>query len=141
MVRDSLRRRSAAAAALIAAMSVVIAVPAHAADKPALSTDDKIGASGRRPFQITGEEVRTRVHMFRAQSDAILVGIGTALADNPQLNCRLPGMEPRSPVRVILDRHMPAKSRRIRHNDVIAHVAVVGDVRRNHQKIVIADSR
>jgi diaminohydroxyphosphoribosylaminopyrimidine deaminase/5-amino-6-(5-phosphoribosylamino)uracil reductase len=56
--------------------------------------------------------VRTRVHMFRAQSDAILVGVGTALADNPQLNCRLPGMEPRSPVRVILDRHLrlPASS-------------------------------
>jgi diaminohydroxyphosphoribosylaminopyrimidine deaminase/5-amino-6-(5-phosphoribosylamino)uracil reductase len=81
----------------------------HVTLKLALSTDDKIGASGRRPFQITGEEVRQRVHMFRAQSDAILVGIGTALADNPQLNCRLPGMEPRSPVRVILDRdlHLP----------------------------------
>jgi diaminohydroxyphosphoribosylaminopyrimidine deaminase/5-amino-6-(5-phosphoribosylamino)uracil reductase len=46
------------------------------------------------------------VHMFRAQSDAILVGVGTALADNPQLNCRLPGMELRSPVRVILDRNL-----------------------------------
>jgi diaminohydroxyphosphoribosylaminopyrimidine deaminase/5-amino-6-(5-phosphoribosylamino)uracil reductase len=78
----------------------------HVTLKLALSADDKIGASGRRPFQITGDEVRTRVHMFRAQSDAILVGVGTALADNPQLNCRLPGMEPRSPVRVILDRHL-----------------------------------
>jgi diaminohydroxyphosphoribosylaminopyrimidine deaminase/5-amino-6-(5-phosphoribosylamino)uracil reductase len=78
----------------------------HVTLKLALSTDEKIGASGRRPFQITGEEVRQRVHMFRAQSDAILVGIGTALADNPQLNCRLPGMEPRSPVRVILDRRL-----------------------------------
>jgi diaminohydroxyphosphoribosylaminopyrimidine deaminase/5-amino-6-(5-phosphoribosylamino)uracil reductase len=78
----------------------------HVTLKLALSADEKIGAAGRRPFQITGEEVRTRVHMFRAQSDAILVGIGTALADNPQLNCRLPGMEPRSPVRVIVDRHL-----------------------------------
>ena len=84
----------------------------HVTLKLALSADEKIGASGRRPFQITGDEVRTRVHMFRAQSDAILVGVGTALADNPQLNCRLPGMEPRSPVRVILDRHLrlPASS-------------------------------
>jgi diaminohydroxyphosphoribosylaminopyrimidine deaminase / 5-amino-6-(5-phosphoribosylamino)uracil reductase len=80
--------------------------------KLAVSADEKIGAAGRRPFQITGEEVRTRVHMFRAQSDAILVGVGTALADNPQLNCRLPGMEPSSPVRVILDRRLrlPASS-------------------------------
>ncbi|MDQ8726149.1 bifunctional diaminohydroxyphosphoribosylaminopyrimidine deaminase/5-amino-6-(5-phosphoribosylamino)uracil reductase RibD [Bradyrhizobium sp. LHD-71] len=80
--------------------------------KLALSADGKIGASGRRPFQITGEQVRTRVHMFRAQSDAILVGVGTARADNPQLTCRLPGLEQRSPVRVILDRHLrlPASS-------------------------------
>lgn len=78
----------------------------HVTLKLALSADEKIGAAGRRPVAITGEEVRTRVHMFRAQSDAILIGVGTALADDPQLNCRLPGMEPRSPVRVILDRHL-----------------------------------
>ena len=61
---------------------------------------------GRRaasPSPITGEAARTRVHLMRAQSDAILVGIGTVLADNPMLNCRLPGMEDRSPVRVVLD--------------------------------------
>ena len=46
--------------------------------KLALSADEKIGAAGRRPVAITGEEVRTRVHMFRAQSDAILIGVGTA---------------------------------------------------------------
>lgn len=78
----------------------------HVTLKLALSADEKIGAAGRRPVAITGDEVRTRVHMFRAQSDAILVGVGTALADDPQLNCRLPGMELRSPVRVILDRHL-----------------------------------
>jgi diaminohydroxyphosphoribosylaminopyrimidine deaminase/5-amino-6-(5-phosphoribosylamino)uracil reductase len=40
---------------------------------------------------------------MRALHDAILIGIGTALADNPQLTCRLPGMEQRSPVRVVMD--------------------------------------
>jgi diaminohydroxyphosphoribosylaminopyrimidine deaminase/5-amino-6-(5-phosphoribosylamino)uracil reductase len=43
------------------------------------------------------------VHLLRAENDAIMVGIGTVLADDPQLTCRLPGMAKRSPVRVIAD--------------------------------------
>ena len=76
----------------------------HVILKLAVSADDKIGAAGRKPVAITGEAARTRVHLLRAQCDAILVGIGTVLADDPLLTCRLPGMEPRSPVRVVLDR-------------------------------------
>ena len=75
----------------------------HVTLKLAISADGKVGAAGRKPVAITGETARTRVFQMRAQSDAILVGIGTVLADNPQLNCRLPGMEDRSPVRVVLD--------------------------------------
>jgi diaminohydroxyphosphoribosylaminopyrimidine deaminase/5-amino-6-(5-phosphoribosylamino)uracil reductase len=40
---------------------------------------------------------------MRAQADAILIGVGTALADDPELTCRLPGLEARSPVRIVLD--------------------------------------
>jgi diaminohydroxyphosphoribosylaminopyrimidine deaminase/5-amino-6-(5-phosphoribosylamino)uracil reductase len=72
--------------------------------KLAVSADGKIAAAGRKPVQITGEAASARVHLLRAQNDAILIGIGTAMADDPMLTCRLPGMEARSPVRVVLDR-------------------------------------
>jgi diaminohydroxyphosphoribosylaminopyrimidine deaminase / 5-amino-6-(5-phosphoribosylamino)uracil reductase len=76
----------------------------HVILKLAVSSDDKIGAAGRRPVAITGEAAKARVHLLRAQCDAILVGIGTVQADDPLLTCRLPGMEARSPIRVVLDR-------------------------------------
>jgi diaminohydroxyphosphoribosylaminopyrimidine deaminase/5-amino-6-(5-phosphoribosylamino)uracil reductase len=85
----------------------------HVILKLAVSSDDKIGASGRKPVAISGEAARARVHLLRAQCDAILVGIGTVRADDPLLTCRLPGMEARSPVRVVLDRSLriPGTSR------------------------------
>jgi diaminohydroxyphosphoribosylaminopyrimidine deaminase/5-amino-6-(5-phosphoribosylamino)uracil reductase len=85
----------------------------HVILKLAVSSDDMIGAAGHKPVAITGEAARTRVHLLRAQCDAILVGIGTVLADDPLLTCRLPGMEARSPVRVVLDRslRLPGASR------------------------------
>jgi diaminohydroxyphosphoribosylaminopyrimidine deaminase/5-amino-6-(5-phosphoribosylamino)uracil reductase len=76
----------------------------HVILKLAVSSDDKIGAAGRKPLAITGEAAKARVHLLRAQCDAILVGIGTVQADDPLLTCRLPGMEARSPIRVVLDR-------------------------------------
>ena len=84
--------------------------------KLAISADAKAGAAGRRPLAITGEAVRERVHLLRAQSDAVMVGIGTVLADDPLLTCRLPGMAAFSPVRVVLDRalRLPLSSRLVR---------------------------
>ncbi|MGY4312465.1 bifunctional diaminohydroxyphosphoribosylaminopyrimidine deaminase/5-amino-6-(5-phosphoribosylamino)uracil reductase RibD [Bradyrhizobium sp. JR3.5] len=76
----------------------------HVILKLAVSADDKIAAGGHKPVAITGEAAQRRVHLLRAQSDAILVGIGTVKADDPLLTCRLPGMAARSPVRVVLDR-------------------------------------
>jgi diaminohydroxyphosphoribosylaminopyrimidine deaminase/5-amino-6-(5-phosphoribosylamino)uracil reductase len=85
----------------------------HVILKLAVSSDDKIGASGRKPVAISGEAAQARVHLLRAQCDAVLVGIGTVRADDPLLTCRLPGMEARSPVRVVLDRSLriPGASR------------------------------
>ena len=71
--------------------------------KLAISADGKAGLAGRKQALITGETTRSRVFQMRAASDAILVGIGTILSDDPQLTCRLPGMFERSPVRVVLD--------------------------------------
>jgi len=76
----------------------------HVILKLAVSSDDKIAAAGHQTVAITGEAARTRMHLLRAQCDAILVGIGTVKADDPLLTCRLPGMAARSPVRVVLDR-------------------------------------
>jgi diaminohydroxyphosphoribosylaminopyrimidine deaminase / 5-amino-6-(5-phosphoribosylamino)uracil reductase len=75
----------------------------HVILKLAVSSDDKIAAAGHKPAAISGEAAKARVHLLRAQCDAVLVGIGTVLADDPLLTCRLPGMEARSPVRVVLD--------------------------------------
>jgi diaminohydroxyphosphoribosylaminopyrimidine deaminase/5-amino-6-(5-phosphoribosylamino)uracil reductase len=52
---------------------------------------------------ITGPAANARVHMWRAEHDAIMIGIGTALADDPMLTVRLPGAEARRPLRVVLD--------------------------------------
>jgi len=75
----------------------------HVLLKLAVSADGKAGAAGRRPFPITGDAARDRVHLLRARSDAIMIGISTALADDPMLTSRLPGMDTYSPVRVVLD--------------------------------------
>jgi diaminohydroxyphosphoribosylaminopyrimidine deaminase / 5-amino-6-(5-phosphoribosylamino)uracil reductase len=85
----------------------------HVILKLAVSADDKIAAAGRKPVAISGEAAKARMHLLRAQCDAILVGIGTVQADDPMLTCRLPGMEARSPVRVVLDRQLriPGTSR------------------------------
>ena len=75
----------------------------HVTLKLAVSADGKAGLAGRRPAAITGETTREHVHRWRGMNDAILIGIGTALADDPLLTVRLPGMMQRSPVRVVLD--------------------------------------
>ncbi|CAA9322105.1 MAG: Diaminohydroxyphosphoribosylaminopyrimidine deaminase / 5-amino-6-(5-phosphoribosylamino)uracil reductase, partial [uncultured Microvirga sp.] len=64
-------------------------------------------------LMITGEATQARVHLLRAHCDALLVGVGTVLADDPMLTVRLPGLEGRSPVRIVFDTGLrtPARSR------------------------------
>ncbi|MGE0340534.1 MAG: bifunctional diaminohydroxyphosphoribosylaminopyrimidine deaminase/5-amino-6-(5-phosphoribosylamino)uracil reductase RibD [Xanthobacteraceae bacterium] len=75
----------------------------HIMLKIAVSADGKTGLAGRKPARISGPVSTAEAHILRATCDAIMVGSGTVLADNPQLDCRLPGMEDRSPIRVVLD--------------------------------------
>ncbi len=85
----------------------------HVALKLAISADGKAAGTDRQRIAITGNAVRDRVHLMRARSDAIVIGIGTALADDPVLTCRLPGMANMSPTRVVLDAglRLPMQSR------------------------------
>lgn len=71
--------------------------------KLAVSADGAIGREGEGQAAITGPLAKAQSHMLRAQSDSILIGVGTALADDPELTCRLPGLEHRSPIRIVLD--------------------------------------
>lgn len=72
--------------------------------KIAMSSDGFMRTpEGQSPW-ITGELARQKGHMLRAQHDAIVTGAGTLAADNPSLDCRLPGLAEASPVPVIMSR-------------------------------------
>jgi len=71
--------------------------------KMATSLDGKIATTTGNSQWITGPVARRYGHLLRAQNDAIMVGIGTVLADNPSLTCRIKGLENQSPVRVVAD--------------------------------------
>jgi diaminohydroxyphosphoribosylaminopyrimidine deaminase/5-amino-6-(5-phosphoribosylamino)uracil reductase len=77
--------------------------------KLATSLDGRIATSTGESKWITGEAARADGHCLRASHDAIMVGSGTALADDPLLTCRLRDLPDRSPVRVVLDRRLRLK--------------------------------
>lgn len=79
--------------------------------KYAMTIDGKIAAYTGASKWVTGEEARHHVHEQRKKNTAIMVGIGTVLADDPMLNCRIEGG--RDPVRIICDTHlkMPVTSK------------------------------
>lgn len=71
--------------------------------KIASSLDGRIATHRGESQWITGPEARAVGHRLRAEADAIMVGTGTVLQDNPELTCRLHGQEHRSPIRLVVD--------------------------------------
>jgi diaminohydroxyphosphoribosylaminopyrimidine deaminase / 5-amino-6-(5-phosphoribosylamino)uracil reductase len=71
--------------------------------KLATSLDGRLAVASGASRWITGEPARARGHLLRATHDAVMVGSGTIIADDPELTCRLPGLTDRSPVRVVID--------------------------------------
>lgn len=84
--------------------------------KIARTADGYAGGAGRRPLAVSCPAAGGWVHLQRAHHDAIMLGVGTVLSDDPMLTVRLPGMAARSPVRVVLDSHLrlPLTSKLVR---------------------------
>lgn len=75
----------------------------HVILKLAVSADGMIGRREGERMMITSPPALTAVQGMRAEADAVAIGIGTVLVDDPRLTVRLPGLERRSPLRVIFD--------------------------------------
>lgn len=96
--------------------------------KLATSLDGRIGTAAGESRWITGQAAREQVHRLRAQHDAVLVGVNTALRDDPELTVRYPGYEGPQPSRVVLDTHqrLPVTSKLATTADVAPVVLITG---------------
>jgi diaminohydroxyphosphoribosylaminopyrimidine deaminase/5-amino-6-(5-phosphoribosylamino)uracil reductase len=101
--------------------------------KLAAGADGLIPKGDGAPVWITGPDARAHGHLLRARNDAILVGRGTIIADDPSLTCRLPGMSCRSPVRVVLDQRLRTPPDAKLFDDLMVPVWIVCDADKEHE--------
>ncbi|HQT68509.1 MAG: riboflavin biosynthesis protein RibD [Rhodospirillales bacterium 20-60-12] len=74
--------------------------------KLASTLDGRIATKSGESQWISGPEARRATHAMRGRHDALMVGVGTVLADNPELTCRLAGFRQRGMIRIIVDSHL-----------------------------------
>jgi diaminohydroxyphosphoribosylaminopyrimidine deaminase/5-amino-6-(5-phosphoribosylamino)uracil reductase len=74
--------------------------------KLATTLDGRIATSAGHSQWITGTPARKSAHGLRGRHDATMVGVGTVLADDPDLTCRIPGYAPRPAPRIVADSHL-----------------------------------
>ena len=100
----------------------------HVTLKAAATLDGKIADVHGASKWITGDAARVEAHRLRSEADAIIVGIGTVLADDPALTVRLDGPWPREPLRVVLDStaRTPATARLIHAGTPARAIVAVG---------------
>jgi len=96
--------------------------------KAGVSLDGRIAPANNQKLWITNEKSRRHVHHLRDQVDAILVGIGTVLVDNPSLTTRIPGKVTKDPLRVILDTHLrlPPDAKLLRQESTASTIVFTG---------------
>ena len=101
--------------------------------KLAASLDGKIAAMTGDARWISSEDSRHMVHQLRNQVDAVITGVGTVIADDPQLTCRIPNG--RDPWRVILDSRLriSLSAELLRQRDPEKNIIVTGDHRRKQK--------
>jgi diaminohydroxyphosphoribosylaminopyrimidine deaminase/5-amino-6-(5-phosphoribosylamino)uracil reductase len=114
----------------------------HITLKLAVSADGMIGKRQGERMIITGKDTFDAVQAMRTESDAILIGIGTALIDDPRLTVRLPGLQSRSPVRIILDAtaRLRLNSNLIQTARDVPLIVVVGPEALAERKAALADA-